>query len=119
MIVGEDLGTVEENTRLALAARNILSYRLLWFEKTPPASYPAQALAAITTHDLPTVAGLWTDSDLEVQRELGLSPNEAGTREIKSRVRRMTRATPATPTTDVVARVTADEVGTLTARNNK
>ncbi len=105
MIVGEDLGTVEEDTRLALAARNILSYRLLWFEKSPPARYPAQALAAITTHDLPTVAGLWTDSDLEVQRELGLSPNEAGTREIKSRVRRMTGAAPATPTTDVVARV--------------
>jgi 4-alpha-glucanotransferase len=105
VIVGEDLGTVEEDTRLALAARNILSYRLLWFEKAPPAEYPTQALAAITTHDLPTVAGLWTDSDLEVQRELGLSPNEAGTREIKSRVRRMTRATAATPTSDVVARV--------------
>ena len=51
------------------------------------------------------MAGLWTDSDLEVQRELGLSPNEAGTREIKSRVRRMTRATAATPAADVVARV--------------
>ena len=38
VIVGEDLGTVEEDTRLALAARNILSYRLLWFEKTPPAT---------------------------------------------------------------------------------
>ena len=87
VIVGEDLGTVEEDTRRALAARNILSYRLLWFEKTPPGKYPEQALAAITTHDLPTVAGLWSDSDLEVQHELGLSPNEAGTREIKSRVR--------------------------------
>ena len=105
VIVGEDLGTVEAATRRALAARNILSYRLLWFEKTPPSKYPAQALAAITTHDLPTVAGLWTDSDLDVQRELGLSPNEAGTREIKSRVRRMTRATAATPVRDLVARV--------------
>lgn len=105
VIVGEDLGTVEEDTRHALAARNILSYRLLWFEKTPPSRYPAQALAAITTHDLPTVAGLWSDSDLEVQRELGLSPNDAGTREIKSRVRRMTRATAATPIREIVARV--------------
>lgn len=105
VIVGEDLGTVEEDTRHALAARNILSYRLLWFEKTPPSRYPAQALAAITTHDLPTVAGLWSDSDLEVQRELGLSPNDAGTREIKARVRRMTRATAATPIREIVARV--------------
>jgi 4-alpha-glucanotransferase len=105
VIVGEDLGTVEADTRRALAARNILSYRLLWFEQTPPRQYPKQALAAITTHDLPTVAGLWTDSDLEVQHELGLSPNEAGTREIKSRVRRMTRSTAATPAGEIVARV--------------
>ena len=105
VIVGEDLGTVEEATRHALAAHDILSYRLLWFEKTPPSKYPVPALAAITTHDLPTVAGLWDDSDLEVQRELGLSPNEAGTREIKSRVRRMTRSTAGTPVREVVARV--------------
>jgi 4-alpha-glucanotransferase len=105
VIVGEDLGTVEEDTRLALAARNILSYRLLWFERNAPSKYPAQALAAITTHDLPTIAGLWSGSDLEVQRELGLSPNEAGTREITSRVRRMTRATAATPSREIVGRV--------------
>jgi len=104
VIVGEDLGTVEEDTRAALAARDILSYRLLWFEKTPPAKYPGQALAAITTHDLPTVAGLWNDSDLDVQHELGLSPNEAGTRGIKSRLRRMTGSTAVTPPREIVAR---------------
>ena len=38
VIVGEDLGTVEEQTRAELAARRILSYRLVWFEKTPPAT---------------------------------------------------------------------------------
>src|SRR5688572_13209709 len=119
VIVGEDLGTVEEDTRRALAARNILSYRLLWFEKTPPSQYPAQALAAITTHDLAPVAGLWSDSDLNVQRELGLSPNEAGTRVIKSRVRRMTRASAATPVRELVARVhesLAREIGRASCR---
>jgi 4-alpha-glucanotransferase len=105
VIVGEDLGTVEKETRFALAARNILSYRLLWFEKTPPSGYPEEALAAITTHDLPTVAGLWSDSDLEVQHELGLSPNDAGTREIKTRVRRMTRSTASTAAAEIVARL--------------
>ena len=58
VIVGEDLGTVEESAREQLAAHDILSYRLLWFEKTRPAQYPENALAAITTHDLPTVVGL-------------------------------------------------------------
>jgi 4-alpha-glucanotransferase len=105
VIVGEDLGTVEDSTREQLAARRILSYRLLWFEKTPPARYPENALAAITTHDLPTVAGLWSGTDLEVQKELGLSPNEAGTREIRQRVQRMTRAPASALPAEVVARV--------------
>jgi 4-alpha-glucanotransferase len=104
VIVGEDLGTVEESTREQLAAHHILSYRLLWFEKTRPAQYPVNALAAITTHDLPTVVGLWSGFDLDVQKELGLSPNEAGTREIRQRVQRMTRAASAPPA-EVVARV--------------
>ena len=64
-----------------------------------------QALAAITTHDLPTIAGLWTGSDLAAQKELGLSPNEEGTRDIAARVRRMTGATARTPATTVVVRV--------------
>jgi 4-alpha-glucanotransferase len=105
VIVGEDLGTVEDHVRGELAAANILSYRLVWFEKTPPRRYPEAALAAVTTHDLPTVAGLWTGSDLEVQKELRLRPNEAGTREILARVRRMTRSSRDAPASDIVARV--------------
>ena len=38
--VGEDLGTVEDETREELARRQVLSYRLLWFEDRPPAEYP-------------------------------------------------------------------------------
>jgi 4-alpha-glucanotransferase len=72
-----------------LAARRILSYRVLWFEAERPSYYPELALAAITTHDLPTVAGLWSGADLRVQRELGLQPNEEGLREIRERLRTM------------------------------
>jgi 4-alpha-glucanotransferase len=105
VIVGEDLGTVEDEMRTALASRSILSYRLVWFEKTPPSSFPAQALSAITTHDLPTVAGLWTGSDFEAQRALKLAPNEEGTREIHERVAKMTHATATTPVRTVIARL--------------
>jgi 4-alpha-glucanotransferase len=105
VIVGEDLGTVEDEAREQLAARHILSYRLLWFEKTPPSRFPERALAAVTTHDLPTVAGLWSDTDVKAQKRLGLSPNEAGTAEIKARIRRLTRSGPDTPVIDVIARV--------------
>ncbi len=105
IIVGEDLGTVEDETREQLAAKQILSYRLLWFEKTPPSHFPERALAAVTTHDLPTIAGLWSGSDLKAQQRLGLSPNEAGTAGIRSRVRRLTRSADKTSAAVVVARV--------------
>ncbi|MBV8957664.1 MAG: 4-alpha-glucanotransferase, partial [Actinobacteria bacterium] len=61
--VGEDLGTVEPEMREELARRNVLSTRVLWFEEDPPPTWPRQSLAAVTTHDLPTVAGVWTGID--------------------------------------------------------
>ena len=48
----------------------MLSYRLVWFEDEPPEEFPAQALAAVTTHDLPTVAGVWSGTDEQADAEL-------------------------------------------------
>ena len=59
-----------------MAEHGVLSYRLLWFEDDDPAEWPAEAMAAITTHDLPTVAGLWTGEDVEEQREYGTGTDE-------------------------------------------
>src|SRR6202163_4370910 len=49
LVIGEDLGTVPEEVRTALAAAGVLSYRLLYFERDAdefklPSTYPAQAL---------------------------------------------------------------------------
>lgn len=71
-VVGEDLGTVEPYVRDELARRQILSYRVLQFEDGG-ADLPALALAAATTHDLPTLAGLWTGGDAEAQRRVGIA----------------------------------------------
>ena len=76
VIVGEDLGTVEPEVRETLARFGILSYRLLYFERIDgrfksPAEYPAQALAATTTHDLATIAGFWTGADIEARLQAG------------------------------------------------
>ena len=100
--VGEDLGTVEDHVRTELGDRGVLSYRLVWFEDTPPAEYPVQALAAVTTHDLPTVAGLWTGTDLTDQKEIGLDPNEDGTNELRERLRRVTGVADDASVDDVV-----------------
>lgn len=78
IIVGEDLGTVEEGVRPALSEHDMLSYRLLWFESGTPEHWPEKSMAAVTTHDLPTIAGLWEGSDAEEQRELGLQIDDRG-----------------------------------------
>jgi len=87
-IVGEDLGNVEPGVRERLALRGVLSCRLLWFETLPPAEYPEFSLATVTTHDLPTIAGLWSGSDEAAQRSIGLTVgNEM--RQLRDRLREM------------------------------
>jgi 4-alpha-glucanotransferase len=103
-IVGEDLGTVEESARKKLTGKRVLSYRLLWFETDPPMRYPELALAAVTTHDLPTVAGLWSGADLEAQRALGLQPNEESTLKIRASLRSQTGIAEEAPVEEVIAR---------------
>lgn len=83
LIVGEDLGTVEPATRETLEKFGILSYRLFFFERDgsgamkPPEQYPADALVATSTHDLPTLAGAWIGRDIEARDYAGLLPEHA------------------------------------------
>jgi 4-alpha-glucanotransferase len=87
LVVGEDLGTVSDETRAALTNYGILSYRLFFFEKhgdgryKQPGEYPSQALASTTTHDLPTLAGFWSGRDIEVRQEAGLIKDDASVQE--------------------------------------
>jgi 4-alpha-glucanotransferase len=90
LVIGEDLGTVAPGVRERLFAERILSTRVLWFEPGPPAGYPGLSLAAVTTHDLPTVRGLWTGSDLREQEAVGISPNAAGMEALRARLRDLT-----------------------------
>ncbi len=83
LIVGEDLGTVPPEVRDAMHNFGLLSYRLFYFERNwdegsfrPPWEYPAQALVAVSTHDLPTLKGFWAGSDLDLRTTLNLYPNE-------------------------------------------
>lgn len=85
VVIGEDLGTVPDGFREAMAATGILSYRILAFERTPdggfvaPEDYPALALAASGTHDLPTMPAWLRAQDVELRAKLGLleTPLEA------------------------------------------
>ncbi|HXZ99628.1 MAG TPA: 4-alpha-glucanotransferase [Candidatus Binatia bacterium] len=86
LVVGEDLGTVPRGLRARLHRCALLSYVVLLFEERPPRSWPRRALAAVTTHDLPTIAGLWDGSDLETRRRLGLPADAAADKSLVERV---------------------------------
>jgi 4-alpha-glucanotransferase len=90
VVIGEDLGTVAPGVRERLAIERVLSTRVVWFEPGPPASYPPLSLAAVTTHDLPTVRGLWTGSDLREQEAVGLAANVGGTTALREHLRPLT-----------------------------
>jgi 4-alpha-glucanotransferase len=78
MVIGEDLGTVPPGFRDKMAANNILSYRILLFERDgngaflPPDAYPELALATTGTHDLPPLAGWLESDDIALHERLGL-----------------------------------------------
>lgn len=77
LVVGEDLGTVPEGIGAALQSADVLSYRVLWFERegegyAPPSRYPPRAAACVSTHDLPTLEGFWRGADIVERAGLGM-----------------------------------------------
>jgi 4-alpha-glucanotransferase len=82
MVVGEDLGTVPDEMRHAMAEFAVYSYKVLLFEKHAdgrfrrPEEYVRRAIATVTTHDLPTLRGYWAGRDLELRDRLHLFPGD-------------------------------------------
>jgi 4-alpha-glucanotransferase len=80
-VIGEDLGTVPPGFRETMRAANLLSYRVMAFERrrdgsfVRPAEYPPLAAASSATHDLATLAGFWLGRDIAWRRRLGLYPD--------------------------------------------
>jgi 4-alpha-glucanotransferase len=102
IVVGEDLGTVDDRIRRLMHRRSVASSAVLYFEREgerqraggrgpqgegerqraggrgpqgeprPARSYPRRALASVTTHDLPTATGFWDGSAFELRAQLGL-----------------------------------------------
>ncbi|HET8777720.1 MAG TPA: 4-alpha-glucanotransferase, partial [Candidatus Limnocylindria bacterium] len=88
IIVGEDLGTVPAGVRRELRRRRLLSTRLALFERKPPERYPRQSFAGVTTHDLPTIAGIWSGADLADQRAAGVEADASGMDDLRARLSR-------------------------------
>ena len=78
VIVGEDLGTVEPAVREALDDRGIVRYKLAWFDRPERDAWSREGcltLGAVSTHDLPTIAGVITGEDVADQLAAGLTPD--------------------------------------------
>ncbi len=77
-VIGEDLGTVPIGFRERMAAANVLSYRILFFEREgdghfiPADRYPALSLAATGTHDLATFTAWLEGGDIDLRARLGV-----------------------------------------------
>ena len=81
VVIGEDLGTVQPAVSRALRSRNMLGSTVAWFARDwdrpgspflPPDQWPRNALASISTHDLPTAYGFLTGIHVHARAELGL-----------------------------------------------
>jgi len=76
LVVGEDLGVVPDEIRRALPQFGVYHYKVVLFEQkggefVAPADYTRYALAAVTTHDLPTLHGWWSGHDIDLWEKLG------------------------------------------------
>jgi 4-alpha-glucanotransferase len=76
-IVGEDLGIVPAAVRQQMARRGLLRMYTALYEARPDdhralSPVPAQALACVATHDMPTWAGYWEEHDIAQRAALGL-----------------------------------------------
>ena len=82
LVIGEDLGTVQDGFRETLERNDILSYRVLFFEREgtafkPARSYPRRSVACVATHDLAPLAGWWRGADIDEREAVGQATPEA------------------------------------------
>lgn len=75
VVVGEDLGTVPNETRELLNRYQIYSYKVLYFNQNMH-EFPQQSIAVMSTHDLAPLAGWWQGQDLHTMFALGTLPDE-------------------------------------------
>jgi 4-alpha-glucanotransferase len=91
-LVGEDLGTVPEAVRPAMARHGMRRTHVVQYELTsrpqpelPPV--PEHAVASVNTHDMPTFAAFWEGLDIEDRRSLGLFDEQGAEQEVRRRQR--------------------------------
>jgi 4-alpha-glucanotransferase len=113
-VVGEDLGTVEPHVRDALRRSGILGTKVWWFD-TDAAHWAEPNLATVTTHDLPTVAGVFLAADGSDEMQSALWSSSPATTPAQAAVD-VHRAVATSPSQLVLA--TTDDLAGMVERPN-
>lgn len=77
VVVGEDLGTMEDWVQRVLSEKGVLGTSIIWFEKRdgqplPAADYRPLSLSSVGTHDLPPTAAYLRGDHVRLRAQLGL-----------------------------------------------
>ncbi|WP_329255565.1 4-alpha-glucanotransferase [Actinoallomurus sp. NBC_01490] len=78
VVVGEDLGTVEDYMREVFAERGVFGTSMAWFERDPgggplpPGKWRELCLATVGTHDMPPIEGYLNGDHIALRERLGL-----------------------------------------------
>ncbi|HET7505279.1 MAG TPA: 4-alpha-glucanotransferase [Kofleriaceae bacterium] len=91
-LVGEDLGTVPDQVRPAMARHGLFRLHVgQWFLPAAPGEVPgpspAESVASLNTHDTATFAGWWRGADIDDRHDLGLIDDAQDTEERLARDR--------------------------------
>jgi 4-alpha-glucanotransferase len=114
VVIGEDLGTVPEGFRDRMCEAEVQSYRVMLFERgedgrfLPPDTYPREAMACLTTHDLPTQTGWWEGHDIALREKLGLFAGEEADRARRERAEDRARVADALATAGIIGQAARD-----------
>lgn len=92
LLVGEDLGTVPAAVREAMARHRVhrmyvAQYSFVPDPRDPIGPVPADSLAGLNTHDMPTFAAFWEGLDLVDRRALGWLRDGEAEAEARERAR--------------------------------
>lgn len=68
-VIGEDLGTVPPEVPPAMQARGMLGTKVVVLDDDIPEAWPEACVGTLTTHDLPTMAGVLTGQGPDEMRD--------------------------------------------------
>jgi len=87
VVAGEDLGTVPGYVRPAMKAHGLLRTYVAQREAGNAGlpEPPAESVAALNTHDMPTWAGFWRGTDVPLREELGLIDHDQAEQILEAR----------------------------------